>query len=87
MLPKKVLNRFVLVEFDENEAKTDSGIILPNMELKSSHRKAKVIMISRLAHEDSNISEGDTVMVDKTAAGETYDKYEFITIGSIHTVI
>lgn len=85
MLPKKVLNRFLLVEFLDKELKTDSGIYLPSVELTDAHRKAKVIMVSSKVSD--KISEGDIIMVDKAVTGEVYDKYEFITIDSVYTVI
>ena len=80
----KPLGLRVLVERMEEEAKTASGIIIPD-NAKEKPLEAKVIAISKEVKEDENlpINEGDTVVFAKYSGTEiTVDGKEYLVLNT-----
>ena len=78
----KPLGQRVLVKTVEEEAKTASGIIIPD-NAKEKPLEAKVIAISKELQDDENceIEEGDTVVFAKYSGSEiTLDGEEYLVL-------
>ena len=74
----------VLVERLEEEAKTASGIIIPD-NAKEKPLEGKVVAISKEVEEDENlpINEGDIVVFAKYAGTEiTFDGKEYLVLNT-----
>ncbi len=80
----KPLGLRVLVERLEEEAKTASGIIIPD-NAKEKPLEGKVVAISKEVEEDENlpINEGDTVVFAKYAGTDiTIDGKEYLVLNT-----
>ena len=80
----KPLGLRVLVERVEEEAKTASGIIIPD-NAKEKPLEGKVIAVSKEVEEDENlpINEGDTVVFAKYSGTEvTVDAKEYLVLNT-----
>jgi len=78
------LGQRVLVKIKEEEAKTASGIIIPD-NAKEKPLQAEVIAVSKelQSDEDFEVSEGDTVVFAKYSGSEiTIDGEEFLVLNS-----
>jgi len=78
------LGQRVLVKTKEEEAKTASGIIIPD-NAKEKPLQAEVIAVSKELKEDEDfeVNEGDTVVFAKYSGSEiTIDGEEFLVLNS-----